>query len=146
MGLRIAKLRFREAKEVVQRMPLAHLAFLALLLPWMFPDWTAEGHTLVCVVSGILLALSAHLLDFDKHQNQLIPGLIYCALLLIELIALGSLTLDLGHDRHVVSKGLMFELLVAMLPWLYLGTRVLFVFPFISFFLKGRKLESIKLI
>jgi hypothetical protein len=132
---KILQYRFEDKKAAIMATVIGNLAMGLIIL---FADWEnfmKVPQTQYCLASGLLVLL----LIMNYHwKNVEVNGLIvilYVITVMVELYFLGLPKSPMAFSGDTASKGFLFEILINLLPYLYISLRVLLVIPLISILL-----------
>ncbi len=83
-----------------------------------------------CFVAGLIVALALYKYDWSSKTINLCIISLYLVLFVFELLLCGIPDLLLPLDRgSFIGKGFLLDAFVGILPYLYVGCRLLFVLP-----------------
>ena len=142
MTSRVTQYKFDSANDNASRIGAAHIVFLFFLMLWMGKvGWMVEGRTVYCIISGVSITILHRFLDMKRPINITIIAFIYIVIVAIELLSLGMPPQLIEIDGKYISKGIMFEMILYILPLVYAGIRIAFVLTFIPLYVWSKKLS-----
>lgn len=128
MGIssKIKRYRFEDAKRLINGTILGNI-ILAIIL--VLPDWRnllENTHVHMCLLSAGAIFLINKIYDWKSSGKNLIILALYLLLIFFEYMIAGlpSSPVQLDVNNHRISKGVMFDLVVIILPALYLAARI----------------------
>lgn len=93
----------------------------------MFPDFSnvlRSPHVRWCLISGLVLLVLKFIYDWKSFTINIGILVVYLLAVLLEYLQEGLPGQSIQNvEQHKVSKGIMMEMLIAMLPMLYLALR-----------------------
>lgn len=145
MSDKVILYKFANALDVARRIGGAHFVFFIILLLWMPRfGWMVEGRTIICIISAISAIMLPRLLDMKRPANVGIVILMYMMLVAAEFFTIGIPEPLIDID-HRLSKGIMFEMLIGIIPMVYSGLRLFIVLPMVTLLIWSRKLSHLHL-
>lgn len=128
MGIssKIKRYRFEDSRRLINGTILGNLILgIILILPNRNSLWEST-HVHLCLITAAALFVVNRVYNWKSSRtNLMILGLYLLVVFLEYMIAgLPSSPVQLDVNNHRISKGIMFDLVVIILPALYLAARV----------------------
>jgi hypothetical protein len=139
---RILKYQFEDSKQLVNATILGNLMLAIILLTPGFSELLDSLRVQLCLITGISLLVLSKIYDWKSNNINVIILLSYLGLVFMEFVSIGLPEYPISYDfeSFEVSKGIMFDIFIWMLPPLYMLTRILLVIPLVSIFKTSKKL------
>jgi hypothetical protein len=138
---KIAIYKYHDSKRIAYAIPLGHFFFM---LGFFFSENTfafSNPHFWVCFNVSIFYLF---VFVFYEWQNSFFSQFLvffYALSLFIEFFAFG-LPPSLMPFNHTLSKGILLEIFVSLMPFVYLGFRIFLIVPLIQLILNSNRLNS----
>lgn len=144
MNQRVVQHKYDHARESAARIGYAHIAFLFILLLYMPGEgWMVNGRTVYCIISAFMITALQYVLNMAQVKYVVVVIVTYLSIVFVELMTCGIPRQLIDIDASL-SKGVMFEMLLSMIPVVYVGLRIVLVFLFLPLLKWSRLLESTK--
>lgn len=126
----ITQYKIEDAIQSINIIPLGHFVFLLCF----FPMGMANPRLFVSLGIVLLFWGLKKYYTWQSSSVNLVLIFVYLAVVLIELVIFGFPSILLDISNNGLSKENIFGILIAMLPYVYVGLRVVLVFPLLSVF------------
>lgn len=142
---KIAEYKFKDSKQMTWAIGSGNL-ILALLL--LSPDWTniySDPRTITCfMLAGFFIVVSIFHTWLSPEFNAYLAAL-YLSVFLFEMLQLGIPESAIAFSNKGISKGLMFDLMVGLFPYIYIGLRLFLIIPLIYITVTSYKLKRVNI-
>lgn len=140
----IAQLHFDNAKVSTWASVIANLILFFCYFFALTTQVFKDSHAVFCMVTAaILIGLCLRYSWQNPELNLLILSL-YLLTVAVEYYFIGLASNPLGYSEYPsMSKGIVFEMGVSILPTLYFVIRIFAALPLIFIYFKARKLEKL---
>ncbi len=125
---RIAKYQFQDGLQALKTVIAANILFAVMLI---MQDWTqllSGSRMYICLLSALLIIIANSFYKWDSLKINIVIALIYVLLFLVEYLVIGApnnlITMDSG-----VSKGILLELMIGIIPYVYMTLRIVLIIP-----------------
>lgn len=133
--------RFQDDKKMIVTTIVVHFIFLAIFL---MVDWTnllSDLRTQICLFIGISYMALYKYYNWRSTNINVLIMLFYLFLIIFELIYCGipNSPLSVGNN---ISKGIIFEVLISTIPYIYLFLKIGVIFPLIKIIFSSRSIDK----
>jgi len=115
---------------------------LLIILPFLFANlnflWQ-NMHVVFSLLSGILILTLVLFYDWKNALVNLAIVITYLAFFIMELVLVGIPSNPMPPSSGF-SKGMLLDLAMIFVPWIYMGLRIAFIIPLIQVALSSYKL------
>ena len=125
---RIAKYQFQDGLQALKTVIATNILFAVMLI---MQDWTqllSGSRMYICLLSALLIIIANSFYKWDSLKINIVIALIYVLLFLVEYLVIGApnnlITMDSG-----VSKGILLELMIGIIPYVYMTLRIVLIIP-----------------
>lgn len=135
--------RFEDDRAVTKSVFVFNIIFAALYCFCLHSELFLTSRLLICLMTGLVFLVLFYIYDWRTVAVNLYLVLIYIFILLSEYFWLGiPAGVGLVFSNHV-SKGVLLEILIAMIPYLYIGIKVGLVIPLIKICFSSRNVLAL---
>lgn len=124
--------RFEEDRAAIKSVFIFNLLFAALYCFCWRSDLFITSRLLICLITGLAFLVISYIYDWRSVVGNLYLVLLYIILLFTEYFWLGVPTGVGLVFSNQVSKGVLLEILIAMIPYLYIGIKIFLIIPLIK--------------
>lgn len=133
--------KFNDDKNMIKVLIVSNLFFSILLSLPDLSNYATDLRIQICLFSGLFFLGIYKYYDWRTHAINVLAMLFYLFLFLIEFLYLGVPS-SLLNISQVLTKGVMFEMLVSILPYVYMGIRMAIILPLIKILYSSIVLEN----
>jgi hypothetical protein len=128
MGIssKIKRYRFEDTRRLIKGTIIGNfLLAIILILPSINNLWEST-HVHMCLITAVGVFVVDKLYNWKSSRTNLVILGLYLLVVFIEYMIAGlpSAPIRIDVNNHAVSKGIMFDMFVLLLPALYLAARI----------------------
>ncbi|MEZ4993092.1 MAG: hypothetical protein R2824_21895 [Saprospiraceae bacterium] len=128
MGIssKIKRYRFEDTRRLIRGTIFGNLILaIILILPNINNLWEST-HVHMCLITAVGVFVVNRIYDWKSSRANLVILGLYLLLVFLEYMIAGlpSAPVQIDVNNHRISKGIMFDLVVIILPALYLAARI----------------------
>lgn len=139
---KIAKYYFQDSQRLVYATPLGNVLLVLVFLMANSKQILTNPYLVISLLTSILFLIICQIYNWQIHWvNSLIIGL-YLLIFLIEIIFYGIPPYGTGNSG---KKGVMMEIFISLMPFVYTGLRFIFLIPLIQITYASFQLRKIRL-
>ncbi len=128
----IKRYQFEDDKNSIRSVIIGNLALGFLLLLAMTPAFYLSPRVLICFMTGLLYLYFLRFYTWDNHFINLVLPFLYFSIFLVELLTIGMPSALIKFDSNGLSKGILFEMMIGILPLLYTALRAMLIIPLVK--------------
>lgn len=139
---KIANYYFQDSYQLVYATALGN--FL-LVLAYLMSDITNlinNSNALISLLSGLVFLIIPLLYGWKTHSINILIVFVYFCIFLLEFFTFGIPNAAINTSRFV-SKGIILEFFAGLMPYIYLGFRLILIFPLARMTYANYKLNQI---
>lgn len=125
---RIAKYQFQDSVQAAKTVIAANFIFATLLVMQDYIHVFSGARVYICLLSAGMTLIAHLYLKWESFKINMVIVLIYLSLFLFEYFYVGTPNNLVAMDRGL-SKGIMLELMIGIIPYLYMTLRILLIIP-----------------
>ena len=133
--------RFENAMAGVKTVAFGNFFLLVMILTGTGEAVGFLTHGFFCLIAGSVIFLGTLTYNWSNPKINLIFLFIYILILIVELYILGIPERLMTPGRGL-SKGFFFDMVVYMVPFVYIGIRVTCILPLMIIYYRSNKLLS----
>ena len=132
--------RFENALAGVKTVAFANFFLLVIILTGTGEPVGFLSHGFFSLLSGSMIFLGTLSYNWSNPKINLSFLFVYMVIFFVELLLIG-IPEQLLSSSGRISKGFLFDMVLYMLPFIYLGIRITCILPLLMIYYRSRKLE-----
>ena len=143
--IKLAKYRFEDDRRATLSVGIFNLIIAVFIVLGMFPKIQFDIRAVLCICTGITFLLLYKYYDWKSSITNWTIAILYLVLFILEFIHLGTPGNIIEFNYNRISKGVMFQMMIGILPYLYMIVKIGIILPLVNIIYSSQKVNRLSL-